>query len=85
MQSEVPVPSETQWENNEHNFRTIWNFPNCIGVVDGKHVVTEAPANSGSQYVNYKKTFLIVSLALVDAHYKFIAVDIGSYGKTVMV
>lgn len=36
--------------------------------------------NSGSNF-NYKKTFLMVLLALVDANYKFIVVDIGSYGK----
>lgn len=34
-----------------------------------------------SLYFNYKKIFSIVLLALVDAHYNFIAVDIGSYGK----
>lgn len=41
----------------------------------------QAPKGFGSSYFNYKKTFSIVLLTLVDANYKFIAVDVGSCGK----
>jgi hypothetical protein len=55
----------------------------CLGVLYsyGKHVTIQAHPNSGSQFSNYKKTFSIVLLALVDAHCNFIAVDLGAYGK----
>ncbi|KAL4100907.1 hypothetical protein QTP88_020932 [Uroleucon formosanum] len=75
------VPTEQKWKEIASEFWTCWNFPNCLGAIDGKHVTIQASPNSGSQYFCYKKTFSIVLLALVDTHYNFIAVDVGSFGK----
>jgi len=62
-------------------FWTKWNFPNCILAIDGKHVRVRSPNNSGSLFFNYKDYFSIVLLAMIDANYKFIAIDVGSFGK----
>ena len=77
----MPPLTEDLWIKIAKQFYDTWQFPNCIGAIDGKHVVIQAPANSGSMYFNYKGTFSIVLMALVDAEYCFIAVDIGNYGS----
>lgn len=77
----MPVPTEADWKRKEQRFRSQWNFLNCIGALDGKHVIIEAPPNSGSLYFSYKKTFTIVLLALVDADYRFTVIDVGALGK----
>jgi hypothetical protein len=64
-----------------NDFLDLWNFPNCIGAIEGKRVKVQAPPNSGSKFFNYKHSFFVVLLALVDAHYKFTVVGIGSYGR----
>ena len=74
-------PNEDKWKQIEFGFRTSWNFPNCVGAIDGKYIALQAPPNSGSLYFNYKNHFSVVLMALVDHAYKFIYVDMGNYGS----
>lgn len=62
-------------------FYQRWDFPNCAGAIDGKHIRIVCPGKTGSLFFNYKGYFSIVLLAVVDAHYKFMYIDVGSYGK----
>ena len=66
------------------NGRAIYkvkDFPNCVDVVDGKHIRIVCSPSSGSQYFNYKKYFSIALLDVADANYCFTAIDVGSYGR----
>ena len=77
----MPEPSEDVWNSSPSKFRDLWHFPNCLAAIDGKHVSIQCPINGGSLYFNYKRLNSTVLLALADAEYKFLTVDLFSYGK----
>jgi Plant transposon protein. len=68
-----------EWLVIEQGFKQ--KFPRCVGAIDGKHIVIESPAHSGSKNFNYRGTFSIVLMALVDSDYRFIFADIGGQGR----
>lgn len=77
----MKVPGEAEWTSISEEFYERWNFPNCIGAIDGKHIMIQAPASSGSQYYNYKGSHSIVLMAVVDSRYRFVLIDVGAYGR----
>lgn len=77
----VKPPDHHDFEQIRSDFWELWNFPNCLGAIDGKHIKIRAPPKTGSQFFNYKGYFSTVLLAVVDAKYRFSMVDIGAYGR----
>jgi hypothetical protein len=73
--------TEEEWQTISDDFRTLWNFPHCLGAIDGKHIALKAPNNCGSLFYNYKGFHSMVLLAVVDAHYRFLLVDVGVNGR----
>lgn len=69
------------WLNLAENFNNQWNFPHCVGAIDGKHVVLQAPYRSGSDYYNFKGFFSIVLFAAVDSNYNLIYINCGCQGR----
>lgn len=69
----LQMPTETNdWLEISEDYEDKWNFPHCISALDRKHIVLQAPFNSGSELINYKNHFSIVLMAFVDANYSLI-------------
>lgn len=73
--------TKEKWLEVADQFKTRWNFPHVLGAVDGKHIRITCPPRSGSYFFNYKGFFSIILMAVVNARYEFIFVDVGAEGK----
>jgi len=69
------------WKEVANGFSDKCNFEHTIGALDGKHIRMRKPTELASLYLNHRNFHSIVLLALADANYKFLWVDIGSEGK----
>lgn len=78
----MKVPAtEDEWRKVAAEYNRLWNYPNCLGACDGKRILIAKPPNSVSTYFDYKGHCSIILLALVDAHYTFLYVDVGTNGR----
>lgn len=72
--------SSNEWLQLASEFNRI-NLGHCVGLVDGKHFRIKKPSNAGSRYYNFKSFHSIILLAIVDANYNFIFIDVGKEGS----
>ena len=80
----IPRTKE-EWTDLAKKTYNRWQFPNCFGAIDGKHVTLRHPQNSGAMYFNYKSTFSIVMMVMVDYHYIFVYVTLDAKERLVTV
>ena len=70
------------WKSVEEKFRNRWKVPNAVGALDCKHIAIKKRMKSGSEYFNHKGYFSLLLLALVNAEYKFLWVNIRTIGSS---
>lgn len=75
------LEDENTWKEISNDFMINCNHPHCIGAIDGKHLRIMKPAHSRLMFHNYKNFFSIVLMAIADRRYKFIYIDVGSFGR----
>ena len=61
----LKVPSTMEeWLEISGKFEERWQLPNCVGAIDGKHIVMQPPPEAGSHFFNYKHTHSIILMAI---------------------
>jgi len=73
--------SERVWERIAKVFEVKFNFPNCLGAVDGKPVAIVPPPGAGSYFFNYKGYNSEVLIGIADSNYEFIYFSFGTNGR----
>ena len=71
-----------EWEDIASKFAAKWNFPNGIGAIDGKRILIQQPANSGSHFYDYKGHNSIILLAVFGPDYECLWASVGSNGRS---
>lgn len=73
--------TEVEWRAIARGFEERWQFPNCLGAIDGKHVRIVPPPGSVATFYNYKKFYSIVLMACANANYEIIWCEAGVNGR----
>lgn len=80
LEDQLPPMMEEELVRVSDTFKK-WNFPNCVGVIDGKHVAVKCPPSSVSLFYNHKVIHILISLHPIIKWTTCIRVFIGAYGS----
>jgi hypothetical protein len=72
----MPAITQNSLKEIAEEYGNQWQYPNCVGSLDGKHVRLKCPSNTGSQYFIYKGYFSMVLLGMCDANYRFTTISV---------
>lgn len=77
----MPIPNRNQWKIIADRYEELWNLPNCLGSIDGKHIRIQKMPRTGSENFNYKSFHSLVLMACSDADGNFIMIETGYAGR----
>lgn len=77
----MPVPDQDKWKRIAERYYTLWNMPNCLGSIDGKHFRIKEYPNTGSTNFNYKNYHSVILMACADADGLFTMIEVGYAGR----
>ena len=77
----IKIPKGQELQSIVDGFESKWNFPQCIGAIDGSHIPIIAPKDNPLDYYNRKGYHSVILQALVDHEYKFLDVYVGWPGS----
>lgn len=77
----MPSPNDSKWKLTAERYLDLWNLPNCIGSIDGKHIHIKCFPKMGSLYFKNKGCFSVILLASGDTDTLFTTVHVGDFGK----
>ncbi len=81
-ESHLQTPNSTEkWKEIAGLFLSRWNLPNNIGAIDGKRILIQKPAHSGSHFHDYKSSESIIALVVAGPNYECLYADVGTNGR----
>ncbi|PNF19897.1 hypothetical protein B7P43_G12288 [Cryptotermes secundus] len=73
--------SQEEWKKVAKEFEDLWQFPSCIGAMDGKHATITPPPGAGSFFFNYKNFHSQVLFGVANVNYELLYFSFGSNGR----
>ena len=77
----IKLPQGEGWQTVVDGFLQRWQFPQCVGAMDGSHIPIIAPPVNAKDYYNRKGFQSILLQGVVDHQCKFMDVYIGWPGS----
>ena len=76
------TPRTEEWKKIAESFHLKWNLPNGLGAIDGKRIVIQQHAKSGSHFFDYKGNNSVVLLAVFGPEYLCLWASLGANGRS---
>jgi DDE superfamily endonuclease len=73
--------TDQEFQRTASEFATLWDYPFCIGALDGCHIPCSPKKTDAVDYYNFKGWYSTVLFAVCDARYRFTYFKIGSPGR----